>query len=52
MPLSRYNPSFGGEEGSAAKAKSAMQSHYGVEKGKQVFYAKINKIKKLRGKKK
>jgi len=48
MPLSKYNKFFGGAQGSAANTKGAMQEHYGAEKGKQVFYAKVHKIKKLR----
>jgi hypothetical protein len=42
MPLSKYNPQFGGEPGSAAKAHSAMVEEYGPEKGEQVFYATKN----------
>jgi len=45
MPLSRYNKSFGGKAGSAAKAHSAMVKEYGEKKGEQVFYATMNKHK-------
>lgn len=47
MPLSKYNKAFGGKKGSAAKAKKAMESQYGKEKGERVFYATKNK--RLRG---
>lgn len=46
MPISKYNKYFGGKEGSAAKAKSAMQQEYGEKKGESVFYATKNKNKK------
>jgi hypothetical protein len=46
MPISKYNAAFGGKRGSAAKAMAAMQSHYGAEKGRQVFYATKNKRSK------
>ena len=42
-PLSEYDQYFGGEPGSAAKAKAAMIKEYGQEKGEQVFYATVNK---------
>jgi hypothetical protein len=45
MPLSRYNRSFGGSKGSAAKAHAAMVEEYGKKKGEQVFYATANKAK-------
>lgn len=45
MPISKYNPLFGGEKGSAQKALTAMKSKYGEKKGKQVFYALSNKRK-------
>ncbi len=45
MPLSNYNPSFGGAKGSASKAKNAMQKEYGAKKGEKVFYATVNKRK-------
>ncbi|MGC2429275.1 MAG: hypothetical protein WA421_19745 [Nitrososphaeraceae archaeon] len=40
MPLSKY---FGG---SGDKVMSSMQKEYGTDKGKQVFYATMNKRKK------
>lgn len=40
MPLSKYF------KGSGAKVLADMQSEYGDKKGKQVFYATINKRKK------
>lgn len=49
MPLSKYDPQFGGKEGSAAKAMAAMQKEYGEEKGKSIFYATKNKKKTLGG---
>ena len=45
MPLSKYNKSFGGKSGSAAKAHAAMIKEYGEKKGEQVFYATMNKHK-------
>ena len=45
MPLSKYNKSFGGKPGSAAKAHAAMVKEYGEKKGEQVFYATKNKRK-------
>lgn len=47
MPLSRYDRWFGGK-GGAAKAHAAMVEEYGAEKGEEVFYAKMNKMKKRR----
>jgi len=49
MPMSVYNKWFGGEKGAAGKAKAAMKSHYGAEKGESVFYAKVNKMKSRAG---
>jgi hypothetical protein len=43
MPLSKY---FGGK---GAAVMKAMQAQYGGDKGKQVFYATVNKAKKRRG---
>jgi hypothetical protein len=45
MPLSKYNPFFGGKEGSATKAHDAMVKEYGPEKGERVFYATKNRNK-------
>ena len=42
MPLSKYNKSFGGKAGSAAKAHAAMVQHYGEQQGERVFYATMN----------
>jgi len=47
MPLSKYDPQFGGK-GGAAKAHAAMIEKYGEKKGESVFYATMNK-KKRRG---
>ncbi|MCP4899753.1 MAG: hypothetical protein GY906_22535 [bacterium] len=44
MPISKYNRYFGGEKGSAAKAKRGMANTYG-ERGEEVFYRTINKKK-------
>jgi RimJ/RimL family protein N-acetyltransferase len=44
MPISRYDKHYGGK-GGAKKAHRAMIEHYGKKKGKQVFYAKMNKEK-------
>lgn len=43
MPISNYNFAYGGKPGSAAKARNAMQSQYGAQKGKRVFYATANR---------
>ena len=48
MPLSKYNPQFGGKKGSAAEAHAAMMKEYGPKKGESVFYAMMNKRKALR----
>ena len=45
MPMSKYDTHFGGK-GGAAKAHAAMVKEYGAEKADEVFYAKINKMKK------
>lgn len=45
MPMSKYDKHFGGK-GGAAKAHAAMVKEYGTEKGEQVFYATMNKMKK------
>jgi hypothetical protein len=45
MPLSKYNPQFGGKADSAEKAHAAMAKEYGAKKGEQVFYALKNKRK-------
>jgi len=52
MPMSKYDPLFGGEKGSAAKAHASMIRTYGKDKGERVFYAKANKNKKRRRKSK
>ncbi len=44
MPLSKYDPQFGGK-GGATKAHTAMVKEYGAKKGEQVFYATMNKHK-------
>lgn len=47
MPIGKYDKYFGGEKGSAAKAKKAMSKTYSSpEKAEQVFYALKNKRKK------
>jgi len=46
MPVSKYNPQFGGKPCSAAKAMQAMQKEYGGKKGLSIFYALKNKRKK------
>ena len=40
MPLSKYDRHFGGD---ARKAYKKMKQRYGPEKGRQVFYASVNK---------
>jgi hypothetical protein len=40
VPLSKYNRYFGGN---AAKALRAMIAKYGAQRGRQVFYATVNK---------
>ena len=42
MPLAKYNKSFGGSRGAAAKAHAAMVKTYGAKTGEQVFYATAN----------
>jgi RimJ/RimL family protein N-acetyltransferase len=42
MPISRYDPKFGGK-GSAAKALKKMIERYGSKRGRSVFYATVNK---------
>jgi hypothetical protein len=49
MPLSKYNAAFGGKEGAATKAHTAMVGEYGPEKGERVFYATKNKRAKAKG---
>ena len=46
MPMSRYNRTFGGKPGAAAKAHAAMVKEYGAEKGESVFYATVNKTRR------
>jgi len=46
MPASAYNRYFGGEGGSAAKARRAMQDKYGATKGESVFHGYIQNEKK------
>lgn len=46
MPVSRYDRYYGGN---AKKALAAMVSKYGPVKGRQVFYATMNKKKRSRG---
>jgi hypothetical protein len=45
LPLSNYDPEYGGKKGAAGKAHSAMVKEYGEKKGEQVFYATKNKRK-------
>ena len=40
MPISRYNRQFGGN---ARKAYTAMIRRYGARRGRQIFYATVNK---------
>jgi hypothetical protein len=44
-PISEYDKYFGGKPGAARKAKDSMIDQYGEEKGKEVFYATMNKKK-------
>jgi hypothetical protein len=44
-PISEYDKYFGGKPGSAKKAHDSMIEEYGEEKGKEVFYATMNKKK-------
>lgn len=46
MPMSQYDPMFGGK-GGAAKAHAAMVEEYGATKGEAVFYATKNKKKTM-----
>ena len=43
MPISKYDRHFGGN---AKKALSQMVAKYGARKGRQVFYATMNKRKR------
>lgn len=52
MPDKNYNKYFGGKKGSASKAKKAMRKQYGKKKGESIFYAKVNKIKGSKKKRK
>lgn len=52
MPISRYDSSYGGKQGSAGKALQAMISRYGSEKGKRVFYATANKRRRRKKRRK
>lgn len=45
MPIKKYDRYFGGD---AAKALAAMKKQYGPDKGRQIFYATINKKKRGR----
>lgn len=45
MPLSKYNPQFGGKRGSAAKAHAAMKEQYGSKRGEAIFHMLKNKRK-------
>jgi hypothetical protein len=45
MPLSSYNRYYGGD---AAKALRAMIAKYGPQRGRQIFYATVNKKRKRR----
>lgn len=44
--IEEYDKYFGGEKGSAAKAKASMIKEYGEERGEEVFYATVNAKKK------
>jgi hypothetical protein len=44
-PIGEYDKYFGGKPGSAKKAYDSMIDQYGEEKGKEVFYATMNKKK-------
>lgn len=46
MPISKYNPQFGGKPGAAAKALAAMQDEYGDKRGTSIFYVTKNRRKK------
>lgn len=43
MPLSKYDRFFGGD---ARKAYGAMVKRYGAKKGRQIFYATVNRRRK------
>jgi hypothetical protein len=45
MPIKRYDRQFGGD---ARKAYAAMRKQYGAKKGRQVFYATLNKRRRGR----
>lgn len=46
MPMSKYDPEFGGKQGAAEEAHANMIKEYGAKKGEKVFYATKNKRKK------
>lgn len=48
MPIAKYDRFFGGKKGGAAEAMRAMVKQYGPTKGRQIFYATMNKKKKGR----
>jgi hypothetical protein len=43
MPIARYDRHFGGN---AAGALRAMIKRYGAQRGRQIFYATVNKKKR------
>jgi hypothetical protein len=47
MPMSEYDKYFGKKKKAAQKAAAAMKKQYGAKKGKSVFYATINKMKRM-----
>lgn len=46
MPISKYNPYFGGN---AEKALQNLIKEYGQKKGESIFYALVAKRKKAQG---
>lgn len=43
MPISKYDPLFGGEPGAAERALRSMKRTYGSKQGEHVFYGTIAK---------
>lgn len=46
MPLSRYFNAPNKKPGEGEKVMAAMQARYGPERGKRVFYATVNRMRK------
>lgn len=47
MPLKVYDKYFGGKPGAASEAHAAMVKTYGTKKADSIFYALVNRKRKL-----